>query len=106
MAIATINPADGTTLRTFPALTADAVQQRLALAAEAFTTFRRVPLAHRALCMRKLASTLEEEVDDLAGLITLEMGKPIVAARAEIQKCALVCRYYAEHAALILAPEV
>ena len=106
MAIETINPADGTLVKTFPALTTEAVQQRLALASEAFATYRRVPLAHRALCMRKLASTLEEEVDDLAALITLEMGKPIVAAKAEIAKCATVCRYYAENAALILAPEV
>jgi len=55
--------------------------------------------------MRKLASILENETEDLATLITLEMGKPLEASRYEILKCADVCRYYADHAARILAPE-
>jgi succinate-semialdehyde dehydrogenase / glutarate-semialdehyde dehydrogenase len=55
--------------------------------------------------MRKLASILDNELDDLSTLITLEMGKPIEASRYEILKCADACRYYAEHAARILAPE-
>ena len=106
MAIESINPATGALIRSFPALTDEAIQQRLALAAEAFAAYRRVPLAHRTLCMRKLAAILDQEVDDLAALITTEMGKPIKAARLEIAKCAAVCRYYADHAALMLAPEV
>jgi succinate-semialdehyde dehydrogenase/glutarate-semialdehyde dehydrogenase len=64
-----------------------------------------VPLEHRALWMRKLASILEHETKELATLITLEMGKPLEAARFEILKCADVCRYYADHTARILAPE-
>jgi succinate-semialdehyde dehydrogenase/glutarate-semialdehyde dehydrogenase len=64
-----------------------------------------VPLSHRALCMRKLAHLLEQETADLAALITAEMGKPVVQARSEIVKCASVCRYYADHAERILAPE-
>ena len=67
--------------------------------------YAEVPLSHRALCMRKLADLLEQETADLAALITAEMGKPIAQARAEIVKCASVCRYYAEHAERILAPE-
>jgi succinate-semialdehyde dehydrogenase/glutarate-semialdehyde dehydrogenase len=55
--------------------------------------------------MRKLAAILEHETKDLATLITLEMGKPLEAARFEILKCADVCRYYADNAARILAPE-
>jgi succinate-semialdehyde dehydrogenase/glutarate-semialdehyde dehydrogenase len=55
--------------------------------------------------MRKLAAILEHEVDELATTITLEMGKPLHAARQEVLKCATACRYYAEHAARILAPE-
>ena len=106
MAIESLNPANGKVVRSFSALTAEAVEQRLELAAEAFALYRRVPLSHRALCMRKLAWLLESETDDLASLITLEMGKPLHAAKLEILKCAGVCRYYAEHAARILAPEV
>ncbi len=105
MSIESINPATGAVLKTFPALSRAAVERRLDLAAEAFRGYRRVPLAHRALCMRKLAWILDDEVEDLATLITLEMGKPLYAARLEIEKCASVCRYYAEHAARILAPE-
>ena len=55
--------------------------------------------------MNKLAHLLESETADLAALITSEMGKPIAQARAEIAKCAAACRYYAENAARILAPE-
>jgi succinate-semialdehyde dehydrogenase/glutarate-semialdehyde dehydrogenase len=106
MSIESINPATGAVLRTYPALSAAAIRRRLGLSADAFAAYRRVPLAHRALCMRKLASILDNEVDDLATLITLEMGKPLYAARLEIAKCASVCRYYAEHAVRMLAPEV
>ncbi len=65
-----------------------------------------VPLDHRALCMRKLAAILEHETEDLATLITLEMGKPLEASRLEIRKCADACRYYADNAARILASRI
>ena len=55
--------------------------------------------------MNKLASLLEQETDEIAPTLTLEMGKPLLAARQEIAKCATGCRYYAENAARILAPE-
>ena len=105
MAIESINPATGKLLRSFDPLTDDAARQKIALAADAFRTYSLIPLEHRALWMRKLASILEHEIDDLSTLITHEMGKPIDAARFEILKCADACRYYAEHAARILAPE-
>jgi succinate-semialdehyde dehydrogenase / glutarate-semialdehyde dehydrogenase len=105
MAIESINPATGTLLRQFEPLTDEAARQKIALAAEAFRTYALVPLEHRALWMRKLAAILDHEIDDLATLITTEMGKPLEAARYEILKCADSCRYYAEHAARILAPE-
>jgi succinate-semialdehyde dehydrogenase/glutarate-semialdehyde dehydrogenase len=92
-------------LRSFEALSEDAVREKIALAQSAFAVHAEVPLDHRALCMRKLAALLEAEQDELAELITAEMGKPISAARAEIVKCAGVCRYYAENAQRILAPE-
>ncbi|MBB5345430.1 NAD-dependent succinate-semialdehyde dehydrogenase [Tunturibacter empetritectus] len=105
MAIESINPATGKLLRSFDPLTDEAARQKIALAADAFRTYSLVPLEHRGLWMRKLASILEHEIDDLSILITQEMGKPLVAARFEILKCADACRYYAEHAARILAPE-
>jgi succinate-semialdehyde dehydrogenase / glutarate-semialdehyde dehydrogenase len=105
MSIASINPATGELLRRFEPLADDAIEQKLALAADAFRTYAAVPLNHRALCMRKLAAILEQEIEDLARLITLEMGKPLHAARQEIQKCALTCRYYAGQAPRMLAPQ-
>ncbi|WP_433973661.1 NAD-dependent succinate-semialdehyde dehydrogenase [Tunturiibacter lichenicola] len=105
MAIESINPATGKLLRQFEPLTDEAARQKIAVAAEAFRTYALIPIEHRALWMRKLASILDNELDDLSTLITLEMGKPIEASRYEILKCADACRYYAEHAARILAPE-
>jgi len=105
MAIQSVNPANGLLLRRFTPLTEDALLQKIGLAEIAFALYAEVPIAHRALCMRKLAHLLEHEADDLAALITAEMGKPIVEARAEIAKCASACRYYAEHAERILMPE-
>ncbi len=106
MPIQTVNPATGTLVRTFEPLVNEAVVQRIALAERAYAKHRVIPLEHRALCTRKLAVLLEEERDELARLITLEMGKPITAAEAEIDKCIDCCRYYATHAARLLAPDM
>lgn len=100
-----MNPATGELLRSFEALTAEALEQKLALAGETARSYARTPLADRAMWMRKLATLLEQETAELAAVITTEMGKPITGARAEVAKCALACRYYADHAAKILAPE-
>src|SRR6202012_1760019 len=105
MAIESINPATNKLLRSFEPLTENDARQKIALAADVFRSYSIIPLEHRALWMRKLASILENETEELATLITLEMGKPLEAARYEILKCADVCRYYADHAARILAPE-
>ena len=105
MAIESINPATNKLLRSFEPLTLEAARQKIALADDAFRAYTNIPLDHRALWMRKLASILDQEIDDFATLITLEMGKPLADARLEILKCADVCRYYADHAARILAPE-
>jgi succinate-semialdehyde dehydrogenase/glutarate-semialdehyde dehydrogenase len=105
MAIESINPATNKLLRRFDPLTDEAARQKITLADDAFRSYANVPLEHRALCMRKLAAILEHETDDLATLITLEMGKPLAASRFEILKCADACRYYADNAARILASE-
>jgi succinate-semialdehyde dehydrogenase/glutarate-semialdehyde dehydrogenase len=105
MAIESINPANGKLLRSFEPLTEEAFLEKITLAHQAFRAYAAIPIEHRALCMRKLAHLLEEETNDLAQTITLEMGKPIHASRQEIAKCATACRYYAENAARILAPE-
>src|SRR5487761_640601 len=105
MAIESINPANGKLLRRFDPLTDEGIREKITLAAEAFYAYQTVPLEHRALCMRKLAAILEHETEDLATSITEEMGKPLHTARQEVLKCAAACRYYADTAARILAPE-
>lgn len=105
MAIESINPATNKLLRSFEPLTENDARQKIALAAGAFRSYSTIPLEHRALWMRKLASIMENETEELATLITLEMGKPLEASRLEILKCADTCRYFADHAARILAPE-
>jgi succinate-semialdehyde dehydrogenase/glutarate-semialdehyde dehydrogenase len=106
MPIESINPANGKLIRSFKPLTGDALREKIALAAEAFRGYATVPLTHRALCMRKLANLLEEDAVELAETITQEMGKPLHSAHAELAKCASVCRYYAENAVRMLAPEI
>ncbi len=105
MAIESINPANGSVMRRFEALDETQTRQRIALAAEAYRSYRMVPVEHRALWMRKLATLLEGETEELAMTITSEMGKPIEASRQEVLKCATVCRFYAENAVRMLAPE-
>jgi len=105
MSIQSINPATGEVLRSFEPLADDAVKAKIAIAEAAFRAYGEIPLEHRALCMRKLAGILEHEVDELATLLTQEMGKTLESARQEVRKCAAGCRYYAENAARILSEE-
>jgi succinate-semialdehyde dehydrogenase/glutarate-semialdehyde dehydrogenase len=105
MAIATVNPATGETLKTFDPLSAEEVSVRIGRAADAFSSYRLTSFAERAGWMRAAADLLDAEVDDIAQLMTTEMGKTLAAAKAEVTKCAAGCRYYAEHAEALLADE-
>jgi succinate-semialdehyde dehydrogenase/glutarate-semialdehyde dehydrogenase len=105
MPLATINPANGETVRIFPALTAPELEAKLQLAVEAFRQHRRTSFAERREKMERAAALFEEEKERLAQLMTLEMGKPIQQARDETAKCATACRYFAQHAELLLAQE-
>lgn len=81
------------------------LQRKLQLADRAFVAYRRTPLSDRARMLVRVAGILEERAEDCAHLMTSEMGKTIVSARAEVLKCATVCRYYAEHGEAMLADE-
>src|SRR5579859_5166737 len=105
MAIATINPATGETLRKFEPLSDSDIEQKLRCAADAFRVNRARTFAERAKRMSRASALLEERSGDYGRLITTEMGKPVKAAAAEVKKCALVCRYYAEHAEEFLRDE-
>jgi succinate-semialdehyde dehydrogenase/glutarate-semialdehyde dehydrogenase len=103
MAIATVNPATGETIRTFSALTDAEVEIKLELAQQTFTQHQQTSLEERAKSLNRAAEILESDRERLAALATLEMGKTYTSAIAEVEKCALVCRYYAEHGAQFLA---
>jgi len=103
MAIATINPATGETLKIFEPLTDAEISAKLEFSQQAFEKYRQIPMAQRSQWMNATAEILEREKEKFGKLMTLEMGKPLKGAIAEIEKCALVCRYYAEHAAEFLA---
>ena len=105
MAFATINPANGETVRTFAALTDAELEAKLALADSAFQVHKSQSFEERAGKLEAAANILESEVDRLAWLMTLEMGKPMEQARAEAKKCAEGCRYYAKNAVRLLADE-
>ena len=106
MPIATINPATGKTLQTFPPLTEKLLQEKLARAGETFRTHRNRSFAERSRSMNRAAEILETEKHEFARMMTTEMGKPVKAAVQEVEKCALVCRYYAKNAETHLADEI
>jgi succinate-semialdehyde dehydrogenase/glutarate-semialdehyde dehydrogenase len=105
VAIATINPATGKTEREFTPHTADEVEARIARAAAAFRALADTTFEQRAEWMRRTADLLEADEAELAALITTEMGKPIAASRAEVQKCARAMRFYADHAEEFLSDQ-
>jgi succinate-semialdehyde dehydrogenase/glutarate-semialdehyde dehydrogenase len=106
MAIASINPATGETIKKFNSLTPGELENKLALAAETFQTFRHTSFADRANKMQCAAELIDSEKRELGKLMTTEMGKPLKAAIAEAEKCAWVCRYYAENAEKHLADQL
>ncbi|MFG2222917.1 NADP-dependent succinic semialdehyde dehydrogenase [Streptomyces sp. NPDC048644] len=105
MAIATVNPATGETLKTFDALNPGEIEDRLVLAERAFQAHRTTSYADRARLLHEAADLLDADRDAIARTMTTEMGKPLAAARAEAAKCAKTMRWYADHAEELLADE-
>ena len=105
MAIETINPATGDRVRTFAPHTPADIDAKLALAHRAQQRWARTPVADRARVVARAAEILDRDKRSYGELMTLEMGKPLKAGIEEAAKCAVGCRYYAEHAADFLADE-
>ena len=100
-----INPANGETVGSYPYETAAQLNAALDRASVAFRTWRRQPVSQRAELLLALAGALRDQAEAMAQMITLEMGKPIAQARAEIEKCAQLSEWYAAHGPAMLAPE-
>lgn len=105
MPLRSTNPATGVLLREYSELTPEEVQAKLAQAQAAFESWRSTTFAERAMFLRKMAEYLRLHKNRMARLATLEMGKTIKAAEMELEKCAMTCEYYAEHAERFLAYE-
>ena len=105
MGIATTNPATGERLKTFAPLERTEVEKRLARAHAAFETWRRTSVVERARVVARAGDLLDQRRDEYARLMTREMGKLLTAAGEEAAKCALACRYYAEHGPRIVADD-
>lgn len=105
MPIATVNPANGETLKTYEAMGEEELERRLQLAEATFRTYRTTPFGERARLLHRAAGLLDDIQQDIARVMTTEMGKPIKQARAEAAKCAKAMRWYADHAEELLADE-
>ncbi len=105
MAIASVSPATGETIKSFEALNDAAIDAALARSVRALRVNHARGFSERAILMQRTAGILEERKNDLGRLITIEMGKPVKAAIAEVAKCAAACRYYADHGEELLADE-
>jgi succinate-semialdehyde dehydrogenase/glutarate-semialdehyde dehydrogenase len=101
-----INPATEEQVHSTPALTDAGLEQALARTAAATPAWAARPVAERTAVLREAAQVLRNRRDALARTISIEMGKLFREARAEVEKCALGCEYYAEHAAEFVADEI
>ncbi|HBU7564653.1 TPA: succinate-semialdehyde dehydrogenase [Enterobacter cloacae] len=100
-----VNPATGETLAAYPWATSEEVEQAITLADAGFRQWRGESVSHRAQKLRDLGAALRQRGEEMAQMISREMGKPIVQARAEVAKSAGLCDWYAEHGPAMLRAE-
>ncbi|WP_222195172.1 NADP-dependent succinic semialdehyde dehydrogenase [Modestobacter italicus] len=105
MAIATINPTTGETLKTYEPLSDEALEDKIGRAATAYRSYRLTSVEDRVRWLRAAADVLDADTDAVAELMTTEMGKTLASAKAEVGKCAKALRYYAEHGTAMLEPQ-
>ncbi len=106
MVITSINPANGTEIKSYPQLSDEQITDKINQTNEAWLLWKQTDLTKRSKLLIKLAEVLQSRKDELARLMALEMGKPIKQGVSEVEKCAAVCIYYADHAADFLKDEL
>ena len=104
--LTSINPATGDPIGQYEETAPEEVMRRLEKARGAFETWRRTDFSERAALMKAVSRLLIENRSEYARTMAIEMGKPVKSGRAEIEKCAWACEYYAEHAEKMLRPEI
>jgi succinate-semialdehyde dehydrogenase/glutarate-semialdehyde dehydrogenase len=100
-----VNPYNNEIIEEFDALSESAVIRKLELSKKAFEMWRVTSFEERALLLTKVSNLLRANTDKYARSISLEMGKPLKESLGEVEKCALVCEYYAEHGMAFLKEE-
>lgn len=105
MPIATVNPATGETVQTYEEMPDADIDRCLDAAVAGHASYRLTSFDDRAAWLNRAAVILDDEREHIAAMMTIEMGKTLVAARQEVAKCATACRYYAEHGRAFLADE-
>jgi succinate-semialdehyde dehydrogenase/glutarate-semialdehyde dehydrogenase len=106
MAMTVVNPATGATVETYDEMTPEEVKRAVDAANDVYPTWRRTGFGERAGLMRSAAKVLRESLNDYATLMATEMGKPVAQGKAEVEKCAWVCDFYADNAEGFLQPEL
>lgn len=105
MEFKSLNPYDGEQVGSYSPLSEEELMEKLNKSATAYTSWRKFTLAERCSLIKKAGQVLRDHVEEYAKMITLEMGKPISEARAEVNKCAWVCDYYADNGEEFLSTE-
>lgn len=104
--IQSVNPATGQIVATYAEHTAAEIEHRLAKATDAFAAWRKTDFAARSAALMRVAALLRERRDELARLMTVEVGKPITASESEADKCALACAFFAREVPGMLIPRI
>lgn len=105
MPMEALNPTTGEIIKTYPTMTETEINTIIQSSHNTFLEWRTTPFSHRSTLMKKAAQILRDNLDQYGRLMAMEMGKPTKDGRAEAEKCAWVCDYYADNAEEILKPE-
>lgn len=104
--LTSINPANNKIIKQYDEMTASDSSEIILLAHQSFFEWKETSFVHRAELMKNAAKVLRQNSEEYSALMTMEMGKPIAQSRAEVEKCAWVCDYYAENAEKFLTDEL
>jgi acyl-CoA reductase-like NAD-dependent aldehyde dehydrogenase len=105
MTLTAINPANGDTIKTYKQTPLAEAIKRVETAHHAFTVWKEMTFSQRGEFMKEASIILNKNKEEYAKIMSMEMGKPIRQGRAEVEKCAWVCEYYADNTLNMLQPE-
>lgn len=105
MSLQSVNPATGETIQSYDAMDDQTVDSIIDDVRQCSLDWQQTTFKDRAVLLKRAAEVLKQQKQDLAALMTREMGKTLTSAEGEVEKCAWVCEYYADHGEQALAPE-